>query len=79
MRKCVTAHAIIAVLLAFYVTGVSAQIRFAGNKKGLSVNGKIVDSRNLHESLLNVVEILSVSDEGLCSVYTPELFRCGQT
>ena len=73
MRKCVTAHAIIAVLLAFYVTGVSAQIRFAGNKKGLSVNGKIVDSRNLHESLLNVVEILSVSDEGFAA-YTPGAF-----
>ena len=61
MKKCVTAHAIIAVLLASYVTGVSAQIRFAGNKNGLSVNGKIVDSSNLHKSLLNVVETLSTT------------------
>ena len=63
MRKRVTAHAIIAVLLAFYVTAdVSAQIRFAGDKDGLSVNGKIIETGGLHESLLNVVEILSTTE-----------------
>ncbi|MCY3613844.1 MAG: hypothetical protein OXH03_01985 [Bacteroidetes bacterium] len=62
MRKCATAHAIIAVLLAFYVTAdVSAQIRFAGDKDGLSVNGKIIETGSLHESLLNVVETLSTT------------------
>ena len=62
MRKCVTTHAIIATLLAFYVTAdVSAQIRFTGDKNGLSVNGEIIDAGNLHESLLNVVEILSTT------------------
>ena len=41
MRKCVTTHAILAALLACYVTAdVSAQILFAGDNNGLSVNGK---------------------------------------
>ena len=64
MRKCVTTQAIIAALLAFCVTGdVSAQIRFSGDKDGLNVNGKIIDTGNLHESLSSVVEFLSVSDK----------------
>ena len=59
MRKCVTMHAIFAALLACYATAdVAAQIRFAGNKDGLSVNGNIIDTGNLHESLFSVVEIL---------------------
>lgn len=59
------AHASTAVLLAFFVIAdVSAQVRFAGNKNGLSVNWKKIDSGNLHESLHNLVEILSGDDEG---------------
>ena len=64
MTNCVTTHAIIAALLAFCVTGgVSAQIRFSGDNNGLSVNGKIIDTGNLHESLLNVVEILGTAGD----------------
>ena len=64
MRKWVTTQAIIAALFASCVTGdVSAQIRFSGDKDGLNVNGKIIDTGNLHESLFSVVELLSVSDE----------------
>jgi hypothetical protein len=44
------------------ITDVSAQVRFAGNENGLSVNGKKIDSGDLHESLLNVVEILSLGN-----------------
>ena len=63
MRKCVTAHAIIAALIAFYVTtDVSAQIRFAGGKNGLSVNGKIIDTGYIHESLHSVVDTLSTTE-----------------
>ena len=62
MSKCVTMHAIFAALLACYATAdVAAQIRFAGNKDGLSVNGKIIDTGNLHESLLSVVETLNTT------------------
>ena len=42
---------------------VSAQIRFAGDNNGLSVNGKIIDTGNLHESLFNVAEILSATSD----------------
>lgn len=69
MRKYVTfKHAIISVALAFYVTAdVSAQIRFAGDENGFRVNGKTIDSGNLHESLPDVVEILSGSDESFAA------------
>lgn len=64
MRKCATTQTIIAALLAFYVTAdVSAQIRLAGDNNGLSVNGKIIDTGNLHESLFNVAEILSATSD----------------
>ena len=59
-----TTRTIIVALLAICVTGdVSAQIRFSGDKDGLNVNGKIIDTGNLHESLFSVVEFLSVSDK----------------
>ena len=59
MRSRTFTYALTAVLLAFFLTAnVSAQIRFAGDKNGLHVNEKIIDTGNLHESLLNVVEIL---------------------
>ena len=59
MRRTTFTYALSAVLLAFFLTAnVSAQIRFAGDKNGLHVNEKIIDTGNLHESLLNVVEIL---------------------
>lgn len=59
MRRMTFTYALTAVLLAYFLTAnVSAQIRFAGNKNGLHVNEKIIDTGNLHESLLNVVEIL---------------------
>lgn len=75
MRNCVTfAHALTAVLLAFFmIADVSAQVRFAGNKNGLSVNWKIIDSGNLHESLHNLVDILSGDDEGF-AVYSYGVF-----
>ena len=63
MRKCVTTHTTVVALLAVYVTAdVSAQIRFAGDKDGLSVNGKIIETGSLHESLHNVVETLSTTE-----------------
>ena len=59
MRRKAFTYALTAVLFALFLTAaVSAQIRFAGNKNGLEVNGKIVDTGNLNESLLDVVEIL---------------------
>ena len=59
MRRTTFTYALSAVLFAFFLTAnVSAQIRFAGDKNGLRVNGKIIDTGNLHESLLDVVEIL---------------------
>ena len=59
MRRRTFTYALTAVLLAFFLSAnVSAQVRFAGNKKGLRVNGRIIDSSNLHESLHKVVEIL---------------------
>ena len=59
MRRTTFTYALTAVLLAFFLTAdASAQIRFAGTKKGLRVNGRIIDSSNLHESLHKVVEIL---------------------
>ena len=59
MRRTTFTYALTAVLLAFFLTAdASAQIRFAGTKKGLRVNGRIIDSGNLHESLHSVVEIL---------------------
>ncbi len=64
MRKWVTTQTIIAALLAFCVTAdVSAQVRLAGDNNGLSVNGKIIDTGNLHESLFNVAEILSATSD----------------
>ena len=59
MRRTTITYALTAALFALFLTAaVSAQIRFAGNKNGLEVNGKIVDTGNLNESLLDVVEIL---------------------
>ncbi|MDE2770293.1 MAG: hypothetical protein OXI44_03820 [Bacteroidota bacterium] len=59
MRRRTFTYALTAVLLAFFLSAnVSAQVRFAGNKKGLRVNGRIIDSSNLHESLHKVVDIL---------------------
>ena len=59
MRRRTFTYALTAVLLAFFLSAnVSAQVRFASNKKGLRVNGRIIDSSNLHESLHKVVEIL---------------------
>lgn len=56
MKRATFVHAFTAVLFAFFgATGVSAQIRLAGDENGLSVNGKIIDSRNMPESLHNVV------------------------
>lgn len=65
MRTCATfTHAIISALFALYATAdVSAQILFSGDNSGLSVNGKIVDTGNLHESLFNVAEILSATSD----------------
>ena len=64
MRRTTITYTSIAVLLAFFVTvDVSAQIRFAGDNNGLSVNGKIIDTGNLHESLFNVTEILSATSD----------------
>ena len=54
----------LAVLLALIITvDVSAQIRFAGDNNGLSVNGKTIDTGNLHESLFNIAEILSATSD----------------
>ncbi|MDE2825694.1 MAG: hypothetical protein OXL40_00105 [Bacteroidota bacterium] len=71
-----TTQAIITALLAFCVTGdVSAQIRFSGDKDGLSVNGKTIDTGNLHESLFSVVEILgTMPDDGGFSVFADVAF-----
>ncbi len=56
MKRATFIHALTAVLFAFFViTDVSAQIRFAGNKNGLSVNGKIIDSSGMPESLYDIV------------------------
>ncbi len=65
MRKCATfTHAIFSALLALYVTAdASAQILFSGDNNGLSVNGKIIDNSNLHESLFSVVEILGATSD----------------
>lgn len=69
MRQYVTlTHAFTAVLLAFStIADVSAQVRFAGDKNGYRVNGKTIDSGNLHESLPDVGEILSGSDESFAA------------
>ena len=59
MRRTTFTYALTVVLLtSFFTANVSAQIRFAGNKNGLHVNEKIIDTGNLHESLHKVVEIL---------------------
>ena len=64
MRRTTITYTSTAVLLAFITTvDVSAQIRFAGDNNGLSVNGKIIDTGNLHESLFNVAEILSATSD----------------
>ncbi|MDE2825693.1 MAG: hypothetical protein OXL40_00100 [Bacteroidota bacterium] len=74
MRKYVTTRTTIMALLAIYVTAdVSAQVLFAGDKDGLSVNGKIIDTGNVHKSLLTVVEFLSVNDKSFAA-YIPGAF-----
>ena len=64
MRRTNITYTSTAVLLALIITvDVSAQIRFAGDNNGLSVNGKIIDTGNLHESLFNIAEILSATSD----------------
>ena len=64
MRRTTITYTSTAVLLALIITvDVSAQIRFAGDNNGLSVNGKTIDTGNLHESLSNVTEILSATSD----------------
>ncbi len=64
MRRTTITYTSTAVLLALIITvDVSAQIRFAGDNNGLSVNGKTIDTGNLHESLFNVTEILSATSD----------------
>ena len=56
MTRATPMRASTILLFAFFVTAdVSAQIYFAGNEKGLSVNGRIIDSSNLPESLPDLV------------------------
>ncbi len=56
MKRATLTHALTAVLFAFLViTDVSAQIRFAGNENGLSVNGNIIDSSGIPEGLYDLV------------------------
>ena len=64
MRRTTITYTSTGVLLALIITvDVSAQIRFAGDNNGLSVNGKIIDTGNLHESLFNVTVILSATSD----------------
>jgi len=64
MRRTTIIYSLTAVLLAFIIAvDASAQIHFAGDNNGLSVNGKIIDTGNLHESLFNVTEILSATSD----------------
>ncbi|MCY3615509.1 MAG: hypothetical protein OXH03_10530 [Bacteroidetes bacterium] len=64
MRRTTITYTSTAVLLALIITvDASAQIRFAGDNNGLSVNGKIIDTGDLHESLFNVAEILSATSD----------------
>ena len=56
MRRVTFIHALTAVLFAVIViTDVSAQIRFVGNENGFSVNGNIIDSSGIPESLQDIV------------------------
>ncbi|MCY4673432.1 MAG: hypothetical protein OXD43_06690 [Bacteroidetes bacterium] len=56
MKRATFIHALTAVLFTFFViTDVSAQVRFAGNENGLSVNGEIIDSSGMPESLYDIV------------------------
>ena len=64
MRRTTITYTSTAVLLALIITvDVSAQIRFAGDNNGLSVNGKTINTGNLHESLFNIAEILSATSD----------------
>lgn len=59
MKCTIFVRALTIVLFAFLVTArVSAQIRFAGDENGLSVNGKIIDSSNMPEKLSVIVDSL---------------------
>ena len=56
MKRTTFIHSTTILLVAFFVTaGVSAQIDLESNEKGLKVNGKIIDSSDLPESLSNIV------------------------
>lgn len=77
MKRAIFVHALTAVLFAFFVTtGVSAQIRLEGDEKGLSVNGKSIDSSNMPESLSDIVmehmERAPVRQPRLFSFYDPD-------
>ncbi|MCY4672399.1 MAG: hypothetical protein OXD43_01305 [Bacteroidetes bacterium] len=56
MKRITLIHLSTVLLVAFFVTaGVSAQIDLESNEKGLRVNGEIIDSSDLPESLSNIV------------------------
>ncbi len=56
MNRATSIRASTILLFAFFVTAdVSARIYFAGNEKGLSGSGRIIDSSNLPESLTDLV------------------------
>ena len=55
-KRATFTHALTAVLFAvILITDVSAQIRFVGHENGFSVNGKIIDSSRIPESLHDIV------------------------
>ena len=77
MKRTTFIHALTAVLFAFFgAAGVSAQIRLAGDEDGLSVNGKIIDSSNIPESLFDTVmehmERAPIGQPRLFSFYDPD-------
>ncbi len=77
MKRATFVHAFTAVLFAFFwAAGVSAQIRFAGDENGLSVNGKIIDSSGIPESLYGTVmehmEHMSIRQPRVFSFYDPD-------
>ena len=74
MKRTTFVHAFTAVLFAFFwAASVSAQIRFAGDENGLSVNGKIIDSSNMPESLSDtVVEATLIRQPRGFSLHDPD-------